>query len=101
MTSAAGGCFRSCCARCAGSPTGTACDIASVASRFVLDLPGVAAVIVGATSRAHLAANVAAGALTLTDADRAEIEAVASAGGSDRRCLRARTRPQPAGTARS
>ena len=38
------------------------CDIASVASRFVLDLPGVAAVIVGATSRAHLAANVAADA---------------------------------------
>ena len=54
------------------------CDIASVASRFALDLPGVAAVIVGATSRAHLAANVAAGALKLTDADRAEIEAVAT-----------------------
>ena len=45
--------------------------------RSALDLPGVAAVIVGATSRAHLAANVAAGALELTDADRAEIEAVA------------------------
>jgi diketogulonate reductase-like aldo/keto reductase len=48
-----------------------------VASRFALNLPGVGAVIVGATSRAHLAANVAAGALKLTDADRAEIEAVA------------------------
>ncbi|MGA7197163.1 aldo/keto reductase [Roseiarcus sp.] len=53
------------------------CDIASVASRFALDLPGVAAVIVGATSRAHLAANIAAGALKLTEGDRAEIEAVA------------------------
>jgi aryl-alcohol dehydrogenase-like predicted oxidoreductase len=51
-------------------------DIASVASRFALDLKGVAAVIVGATSRAHLAANVGVGALRLTDADRAEIEAV-------------------------
>jgi aryl-alcohol dehydrogenase-like predicted oxidoreductase len=54
------------------------CDIASVASRFALDLPGVAAVIVGATSRMHLAANVAAGALKLTDSDRAETEAVAT-----------------------
>jgi aryl-alcohol dehydrogenase-like predicted oxidoreductase len=52
-------------------------DIASVASRFALDLPGVAAVIIGATSRAHLAANVTTGALRLTDGDRAEIEAVA------------------------
>jgi aryl-alcohol dehydrogenase-like predicted oxidoreductase len=55
-----------------------ACDIASVASRFALDLPGVAAVIVGATSRAHLGANVAAGGLRLTDGDRAEIDAVAA-----------------------
>ena len=54
------------------------CDIASVASRFALDLPGIAAVIVGATSRAHLAANVAAGALKLTDGDKSEIEAVAA-----------------------
>ena len=54
------------------------CDIATVASCFALDLPGVAAIIVGATSRAHLPANVAAGALNLTDADRAEIEAVAA-----------------------
>ena len=53
-------------------------DIASVASRLTLDYPGVAAVIVGATSQAHLAANVAAAGLALTDADRAEIEAVAS-----------------------
>ena len=41
------------------------------------DFPG-AAVIVGATSRMHLAANVAAGALKLTDSDRAETEAVAT-----------------------
>jgi aryl-alcohol dehydrogenase-like predicted oxidoreductase len=53
-------------------------DIASVASRVVLKFPGVAAVIVGATSRAHLAANVAAAAIPLTDGDIAEIEAVAS-----------------------
>ncbi|MBV8443409.1 MAG: aldo/keto reductase [Hyphomicrobiales bacterium] len=53
-------------------------DIASVASRFTLDRKGVAAVIVGATSRAHLAANAGIGALRLTDADRAEIDAVAA-----------------------
>jgi len=52
-------------------------DIASVASRLTLDRPGVAAVIVGATSQAHLAANVAAAGLALTDEDRAEVEAVA------------------------
>jgi aryl-alcohol dehydrogenase-like predicted oxidoreductase len=51
-------------------------DIASVASRFILDLKGVVAVIIGATSRAHLAANTGMSALKLTDADRAEIEAV-------------------------
>jgi aryl-alcohol dehydrogenase-like predicted oxidoreductase len=54
------------------------CDIATVASRFALDLPGVAAIIVGATSRAHLAANVAVGALRLTDGDRSDIETVAA-----------------------
>jgi aryl-alcohol dehydrogenase-like predicted oxidoreductase len=53
-------------------------DIASVASRMALQFPGVTAVIVGATSRAHLAANVAAAAIPLTDDDIAEIEAVAS-----------------------
>jgi len=52
-------------------------DIASVASRLTLDRPGVAAVIVGATSQAHIAANVAAAGLALTDEDRAEVEAVA------------------------
>jgi diketogulonate reductase-like aldo/keto reductase len=44
---------------------------------LTLDYPGVVAVIVGATSRAHLAANVAAAGLVLTDEDRAEVEAVA------------------------
>jgi aryl-alcohol dehydrogenase-like predicted oxidoreductase len=52
-------------------------DIASVASRLTLDRPGVASVIVGATSQAHLAANVAAAGLALTDEDRADVEAVA------------------------
>ncbi|SHE86678.1 Predicted oxidoreductase [Kaistia soli DSM 19436] len=51
-------------------------DIATVASRHVLDRPGVAAVIVGARNRAHLPRNLAIGALRLTDADRAEIDAV-------------------------
>jgi aryl-alcohol dehydrogenase-like predicted oxidoreductase len=55
-------------------------DIATVASRFALDLKGVAAVIVGATSRAHLGANAEIGALRLSDNDRAEIEAVAVRG---------------------
>jgi aryl-alcohol dehydrogenase-like predicted oxidoreductase len=53
-------------------------DIASVASRMVLHFPGVAAVIVGATSRAHLAANVAAAAIPLTADDMGEVEAIAS-----------------------
>ena len=51
-------------------------DIATVASRVVLDRPGVAAVIVGGRNAAHAASNAAIGALRLTEADRAEIEAV-------------------------
>jgi len=51
-------------------------DIATVASRFVLDLSQVAGVIVGARNQAHLAANLKIAALKLTDADRAEIVAV-------------------------
>ncbi len=51
-------------------------DIASVATRAVLDWPMVAAVIVGARNRAHIAENAAVAALDLTDADRAEILAV-------------------------
>jgi aryl-alcohol dehydrogenase-like predicted oxidoreductase len=52
------------------------CDIASVATRVMLDRPGVAAAIVGATSTAHLAAHQRTGALELDEADRAAIEAV-------------------------
>jgi aryl-alcohol dehydrogenase-like predicted oxidoreductase len=48
-------------------------EIATVASRAMLDRPAVAAVIVGARNRAHIADNVAIGSLALTDADRAEI----------------------------
>ena len=51
-------------------------DIATVASRYMLDLPQVAAVIVGARNRAHLAANLRIAALKLTDADRREIRTV-------------------------
>ena len=51
-------------------------DIASVASRVILDRPGVTAVIVGGRNSAHAAANAGVGALALTSADRAEIDAV-------------------------
>ena len=51
-------------------------DIATVASRAVLDRPGVAAAIVGATSRAHLEANLAVSSVRLTEADHNEIAAV-------------------------
>ena len=49
-------------------------DLATVASAWTLAQPGVAAVIVGARDRAHLAANLAADALRLSAADLAEIE---------------------------
>lgn len=61
-----------------GAKHGT--DIATVASRWTLDRPGVAAVIVGARSRAHLARNLAIGALALDDDDRADIDAVIDRG---------------------
>lgn len=51
-------------------------DIASIASRAMLDRPAVAAVIVGARSPAHIAANARLAAIPLSDADRAEIAAV-------------------------
>jgi aryl-alcohol dehydrogenase-like predicted oxidoreductase len=51
-------------------------DIATIASRYMLDLPQVAAVIVGARNREHLIANLKIAAVKLTDADRAEIGAV-------------------------
>jgi aryl-alcohol dehydrogenase-like predicted oxidoreductase len=51
-------------------------DIATIASRYVLDMPGVAAVIVGARHRAHAAANAQIPAIELSAADKATIEAV-------------------------
>ncbi|WP_395023099.1 aldo/keto reductase [Dongia sp.] len=51
-------------------------DIATIASRYMLDLPQVAAVIVGARSREHLFANLKIAAVKLSDADRAEIGAI-------------------------
>lgn len=51
-------------------------DVATVAGAAVLAKPGVAAVIVGATSRAHLSANAAVAAIRLTPADHDEIAAI-------------------------
>jgi aryl-alcohol dehydrogenase-like predicted oxidoreductase len=51
-------------------------DISTVASAAMLTRPAVGAVIVGARSRAHLAANLAVGSLALTAGDHAQIEAV-------------------------
>ena len=48
------------------------------ATRAILDRPGVAAAIVGATSTSHLAAHGAIGDLELDDADRAALVAVTS-----------------------
>ncbi len=50
--------------------------IGRVASRWVLDLPQVAAVIIGVRSRAHLTEHAALSGLTLDEADRAAIGAV-------------------------
>jgi aryl-alcohol dehydrogenase-like predicted oxidoreductase len=57
----------------------TESDIATVASRAVLERPHVAGVIVGARNRAHLAANVALGRLVLTADQLARIEAASAA----------------------
>ncbi|MEM8550876.1 MAG: aldo/keto reductase [Pseudomonadota bacterium] len=54
-------------------------DIASVANRWTLDQPGVAAIIVGARNAEHLARNVAVTGLALTETDRTEIEAARAA----------------------
>jgi aryl-alcohol dehydrogenase-like predicted oxidoreductase len=54
-----------------------ACDIATVASRVMLQREGVAAVIVGATNASHLNANARIGAVELDSADLAAIDAVA------------------------
>jgi aryl-alcohol dehydrogenase-like predicted oxidoreductase len=51
-------------------------DIASVATRWVLDRPNVAAAIVGARNTAHLDRHAAIGALRLDEADHAALAAV-------------------------
>ncbi len=51
-------------------------DIATVASRYMLEKPAVAAVIIGARNRAHLDANLRVGSIALSDADRSAIDAV-------------------------
>ena len=51
-------------------------DVATIASRYMLDLPQVAAVIVGARSPAHLVANMKITAVKLTEEDRREIGAI-------------------------
>ena len=51
-------------------------DIATVASRWVLDKPRAAAVIVGARNRKHVGDNAAITSLDLSAADKAEIEVV-------------------------
>lgn len=51
-------------------------DIASVASRAVLERPGVAAVIIGARNRDHLDRNLGIPGLALSAGDFAEIDAV-------------------------
>jgi aryl-alcohol dehydrogenase-like predicted oxidoreductase len=55
-------------------------DIATVASAAMLDRPGVAAVIVGARNRSHLARNGAIADLRLTAQDHAEIAAIQAQG---------------------
>jgi diketogulonate reductase-like aldo/keto reductase len=52
------------------------CDIASVASRVMLDRKEVAAIIVGATNAEHLNANRMIGDLQLSAADLRSIDAV-------------------------
>jgi aryl-alcohol dehydrogenase-like predicted oxidoreductase len=52
------------------------CDIATVATRAMLDRPGVAAAIVGATSTAHLVSHARIGEIALSAADHAAIGAV-------------------------
>jgi aryl-alcohol dehydrogenase-like predicted oxidoreductase len=51
-------------------------DIATVATRAILDTAQVAAAIVGATNTAHLGAHARIGGLRLDDRDREEIAAV-------------------------
>ncbi|WP_426035387.1 aldo/keto reductase [Cypionkella sp. TWP1-2-1b2] len=55
-------------------------DIATIASAAMLDRAAVAAVIVGARNRSHLAQNLKVAGLALTAQDRAEIAAVLAQG---------------------
>ncbi len=55
-------------------------DIATVASAAMLNRPAVAAVIVGARNRSHLARNVAISELVLNAADLSEIAAILAQG---------------------
>ena len=48
-------------------------DIATVATRAILDRPGVQAAIVGATSVAHLSAHIRIGTLILDSDDRSQL----------------------------
>ncbi|MEA3138276.1 MAG: hypothetical protein QOK23_445 [Gammaproteobacteria bacterium] len=75
------GLFQELLAVLAGVATRYGTDIASVATRIMLDRPGIAAAIVGATNTAHLQAHAEIGALHIDTADR---DAVASV--TDRRC---------------
>ena len=52
------------------------CDIATIASRAILQRAGVAAVIVGATNASHVEANARIGTLMLDTAELAAIDAV-------------------------
>ena len=54
--------------------------IGEVALRWTLDRPGVAGCIVGATSTRHLTANARVFDVSLTDADRAQLEAITRQG---------------------
>lgn len=51
-------------------------DIATVATRYILDRPGVSAAIVGATNTSHLASHERIGAVILGDFDRACLERI-------------------------
>lgn len=68
--------FQALLAACRGVADRHDTDIATVASRLVLERPGVAAVIVGGRDPAHAEANAAIASVRLDDADRAAVDAV-------------------------
>jgi aryl-alcohol dehydrogenase-like predicted oxidoreductase len=70
------GLFQELLAVLAGIAKRHATDIASVASAAMLDRPGVAAAIVGATNAAHLQAHADIGTLALDAEDRAAIASI-------------------------